>query len=155
MNLTEKLIYQRKKHGLTQSELAEKLNVSRQAVSRWEGGYAVPSTDKIKTLCEIYHVSVDYLLNGDSDNIEHNAPEPEREQKCETETEKENSESVGAVKKTVLHLVMASIVAILIIILISTCSTYLNTNEKTEFCIDDLSTDVTENSYGEDTFLLE
>lgn len=46
-------------------ELAEKLNVSRQAVSRWEVGVAVPSTDNLKILGDLYGVSVDYLLNDE------------------------------------------------------------------------------------------
>lgn len=47
MSLAEKLVTLRKQNGLTQMELAEKLNVSRQAVSRWEVGVAVPGTDKV------------------------------------------------------------------------------------------------------------
>lgn len=49
-------------------DLAEKLGVSRQAISRWEVGTAVPSTDNLKTLSDLYGVPVDYLLNDDSEN---------------------------------------------------------------------------------------
>lgn len=49
-------------------ELAEKLNVSRQAISRWEVGAAVPTTDNLKVLSELYGVSVDYLLNDAAEN---------------------------------------------------------------------------------------
>ncbi len=63
MNLSAKLISLRKQKGLTQMDLAEKLNVSRQAISRWEVGTAVPSTDNLKVLSELYGVTVDYLLN--------------------------------------------------------------------------------------------
>ena len=66
MALHTKLVSLRKEKGLTQMDLAQKLNVSRQAVSRWEVGAAVPSTDNLKILGELYGVSVDYLLN---DNI--------------------------------------------------------------------------------------
>lgn len=66
MSLAEKLVTLRKQKGLTQMELAEKLNVSRQAVSRWEVGAAVPSTDNLKVLGELYGVPVDYLLNDDT-----------------------------------------------------------------------------------------
>lgn len=79
MNLAEKLIYLRKKQGLTQLELAEKLDVSRQAVSRWEVGAAVPSTDKLKSLGELYGVTIDYLLN-DTENI-HDRNDEHREDK--------------------------------------------------------------------------
>ena len=47
-------------------ELAEKLNVSRQAISRWEVGAALPGTDNLKVLGYLYGVSVDYLLNDDA-----------------------------------------------------------------------------------------
>lgn len=63
MNLAEKLVALRKLKGLTQMELAEQLNVSRQAVSKWEIGAAVPSIDNLRTLRELYGVSVDHLLD--------------------------------------------------------------------------------------------
>lgn len=63
MNLAEKLIYLRKKQGLTQLELAEKLDVSRQAVSKWEGGYAIPNTENLKVLGKLYNVSIDYFFS--------------------------------------------------------------------------------------------
>lgn len=66
MSLAEKLVILRKQKGLTQMDLAEKLNVSRQAVSRWEVGAAVPSTDNLKILGELYGVQIDYLLNGEA-----------------------------------------------------------------------------------------
>ena len=53
MNLSAKLTSLRKQKGLTQMDLAEKLNVSRQAISRWEVGMAVPSTDNLKVLSEL------------------------------------------------------------------------------------------------------
>lgn len=62
MSLPEKLLFLRKQNGFTQMELAEKLNVSRQAISRWEVGTAAPSTDNLKELSNLYDVSVDYFL---------------------------------------------------------------------------------------------
>lgn len=66
MSLSTKLVSLRKQKGLTQMELAEKLNVSRQAISRWEVGAAVPSTDNLKFLGDLYGVSVDYLLDDNA-----------------------------------------------------------------------------------------
>lgn len=68
MNLPTKLVSLRKQKGLTQLTLAEKLNVSRQAVSRWESGSAIPSTDNLRILSDLYGVSVDYLLDDDADD---------------------------------------------------------------------------------------
>lgn len=52
----------RKKLGLTQDEFAEKLLLTRQAVSRWENGETVPNTDTLKLISETFEVSIDYLL---------------------------------------------------------------------------------------------
>lgn len=69
MSLAEKLVYLRKQKGLTQMELAERLNVSRQAISRWEVGAAIPSTDNLKFLGDIYEVPVDYFMNDEIEDI--------------------------------------------------------------------------------------
>ena len=63
MNLPEKLVSLRKEKGLTQMKLAEILDVSRQAVSRWEVGDAVPSTENLKCLGKLYGIPMDYLLD--------------------------------------------------------------------------------------------
>lgn len=65
MELKEKLVALRKEKGLTQLAVAEKLDVSRQAISRWESGIALPSTDNLKSLSALYGVPIDYLLNSD------------------------------------------------------------------------------------------
>lgn len=65
MRMEEKLVSLRKEKNITQAELAEVLDVSRQAISRWEVGSAVPSTENLKRLSELYGVSLDYLLNGE------------------------------------------------------------------------------------------
>lgn len=57
MSLGEKLLELRKKAGLSQEEVADKLNVSRQTVSKWETGRTVPELIKGKLLSELYHVS--------------------------------------------------------------------------------------------------
>ncbi|WP_455619273.1 helix-turn-helix domain-containing protein [Eisenbergiella sp.] len=62
LDLSEKIVKLRKNNGLTQEQLSEQLNVSRQSVSKWESGQAAPDIDKIVALGEIFHVSTDYLL---------------------------------------------------------------------------------------------
>lgn len=62
MDISEKLLNLRKAGNLTQEELAEKINVSRQTVSKWESGQCAPDADKLKMLSEIFSVSVDFLL---------------------------------------------------------------------------------------------
>ena len=63
MKLSEKILYLRKKQGMTQEQLAEKMEISRQAVSRWESGTALPDASNIVQLTKIFAVSADYLLN--------------------------------------------------------------------------------------------
>ncbi len=62
MNLSEHLEDLRKQHDLTQDQLAEKLMVTRQAISRWERGLAYPTVDNLKALSQLYQVSLDALL---------------------------------------------------------------------------------------------
>ena len=57
-----KLVELRKKHGLSQEELADKLGVSRQAVSKWERSEASPDTDNLIELAKLYDISLDELL---------------------------------------------------------------------------------------------
>ncbi len=65
MKLAEKILNLRKQSGLSQEELAEKLNVSRQAVSRWEVGSAQPDASNVLQLSKLFGVTADYLLNDD------------------------------------------------------------------------------------------
>ncbi len=64
MSLGEKLLDLRKKAGLSQEEVAEKLGVSRQSVSKWETDQTVPELIKAKLLSQLYNVSYDYLISG-------------------------------------------------------------------------------------------
>ena len=77
MKLADKLVYLRKKQGLSQLKLAEMMNVSRQAISRWETGIAVPSVENLKYLGNLYNVSLDYLFNDGADKLEENEKAPE------------------------------------------------------------------------------
>ncbi|MBO4471516.1 MAG: helix-turn-helix transcriptional regulator [Clostridia bacterium] len=70
MIFADKLIDLRKKNGWSQEELAEKLNVSRQAVSKWEGAQSIPDMTRIIQLSELFHVSTDYLLKDEIEQAE-------------------------------------------------------------------------------------
>lgn len=69
MKLNEKIMKLRKERGLSQEELGEVINVSRQAISKWENGATKPDIDKIKELAQFFNVSFDYLLNDEIDDI--------------------------------------------------------------------------------------
>ena len=62
MEFAEKLIALRKSRELTQEQLAEQLNVSRQSISKWESGQVIPEVEKIVELSKAFDVTVDYLL---------------------------------------------------------------------------------------------
>ena len=84
----------RKKHNLSQEELAAKLGVSRQAISKWERSESSPDTDNLIELAKIYNMTLDDLLNGDdaidlinenkdsnNEHIENNTAESKLEKK--------------------------------------------------------------------------
>ncbi len=70
MILAEKIIRLRKKNGWSQEELAEKMQVSRQAVSKWEGAQSVPDLEKILLLGRLFGVTTDYLLKDEMEDEE-------------------------------------------------------------------------------------
>ena len=63
MKLSDKLIELRKEKGWSQEDFAEKLDVSRQAISRWENGSALPDAQNLFRISKLFNVSADYLLN--------------------------------------------------------------------------------------------
>lgn len=65
MKLSDKLIALRKENGWSQEDFAEKLDVSRQAISRWENGTALPDAQNILQISKLFNVTADYLLNDD------------------------------------------------------------------------------------------
>jgi len=84
MKLSEKIYYCRKRSGLSQEELAERLGVSRQSVSKWETGAALPEIDKLASLAAVFGVTTDWLLsdaepadeseNNNKNNEKHSNP---------------------------------------------------------------------------------
>mgnify|MGYP003288265995 CR=1 FL=1 len=65
MKLPDKIIKHRKANGWSQEDFAEKLNISRQAISRWENGTALPDAQNILQISKLFNVTTDYLLNDD------------------------------------------------------------------------------------------
>lgn len=108
MEFGDKLIEQRRSRGLSQEQLADKLGVSRQAISRWEAGNAWPDVNNLKKISEIFAVSADYLLNDD----------------CEQENEIRNPKTMLADKKRKLYklslfLVLFGMIGICVLVILS------------------------------------
>ncbi len=72
MNLSDNLKKIRKDNNLSQEELAEKLGVSRQSVSKWESGSAYPEMDKVLQICKMFDLNIDELLNQNIKEVERN-----------------------------------------------------------------------------------
>ena len=106
MSLAEKLVSLRKQKGLTQMELAGELHVSRQAISRWEVGDAMPGMDKLKLLSELYEVSVDFLLN---DNLTESS-------ECRQD-QKNSIVEIESSKKTVKYKIFVICIAIIVLVI--------------------------------------
>ena len=75
MKLSEKIVRLRKSRGMSQEALAEALGVSRQAVSRWEVGSALPDASNLLQLSRLFGVSADYLLNDEYGEEQENVPQ--------------------------------------------------------------------------------
>lgn len=114
MSLGERLYELRKKKGLSQEEVAEKLNVTRQSVSKWETDESKPDFDKIVPICELYEISTNELLNGT------------KEEKEEKEVEVINKDNK---KKRALFITSAIFLYFLSIIWIIVSEVTFNLNE--------------------------
>lgn len=75
MALSEKLYQLRRKSGLSQEQLAERLNVSRQAISKWESGQSCPEAEKLVAISEFFQVSLDSLLKDEPQTQEAQKPD--------------------------------------------------------------------------------
>ena len=103
MTISEKITNLRKEKNLSQEALAEALGVSRQSVSKWESGTALPDTDKIVAMSELFGVSTDYLLKNDAvatEPVTYNPPENPPENPAEKNTvEPERNDDMSPKKK--------------------------------------------------------
>ena len=88
MILADKIIQLRKKNGWSQEELAEQMNVSRQAVCKWEGAQSIPDINKLIQLSKLFNVSIDYLLKDEMEEVEYNISSSDDEATIEEQSEK-------------------------------------------------------------------
>ena len=105
IKIANKLVELRKKNGLSQEELADKLGLSRQAVSKWERAESSPDTDNLICLAKLYNVSLDELLNTDetieeiSREVKEKEEERNREKKDETDKKELSEEEIKRNKR--------------------------------------------------------
>ena len=81
MRFNEKLVNLRKKHNLSQEQVAEKLKVARQTISKWELGETTPEMDKLIMISELYNITLDELMKEENEGQIANDPNNTNSQK--------------------------------------------------------------------------
>lgn len=122
MSLAKKMIELRKQNGLSQQDLADRLGVSRQAISRWETGAVQPLADSVKSLAQAFQVSTDYLLNDDLDTP---TPPPT----AQPAPPQEKPKSARKHRKWLLALAALAAAAVLVLVTASGTMAYLRWEE--------------------------
>ena len=124
MNFAEKMIELRKQQNLSQQDLADRLGVSRQAISRWETGAVQPLADSVKSLAQVFQVSTDYLLNDDLDD-----PTPLRSPQP-APTPQEEPAPTRKHRKWLLALAALAAAAVLVLVTAAGTAYYLQWKER-------------------------
>lgn len=123
MSFAKKMIELRKQQNLSQQDLADRLGVSRQAISRWETGAVQPLADSVRGLAQVFQVSTDYLLNDDLDD-----PTPPRSpQPAPTQ---EEPKSARKHRKWLLALAALAAAAVLVLVTAAATAYYLQWKER-------------------------
>ncbi len=107
MNIADKILKLRKELGLSQEAFAEKLGVSRQSVSKWESGGALPDIDKVVAMSKLFGVSTDFLLTDSECNTETPTPAPVEEYEDSSEKESDEKMPDGKNKKPFKKIIAA------------------------------------------------
>lgn len=89
VNFSERLRFLRKEKGFSQEELADKIGISRQAISKWESGQSNPDTNNLITLSELYGISLDILLKGNQEKAEEKIKEIDKRVHYEYKSKRE------------------------------------------------------------------
>lgn len=118
MNFNNRLYQLRKQRGFSQEELANRLNVSRQTVSKWEVGDSTPDMEKLAAMSELFGVSLDQLVLGKDEQPRSagNTPEPMRVLSEKVLTPDNRKKAISVLK--VLGLIAAGVIAIDVISMI-------------------------------------
>ena len=148
MSFAKKMIELRKQQNLSQQDLADRLGVSRQAISRWETGAVQPLADSVKSLAQVFQVSTDYLLNDDLDTP---TPPPT----AQPAPPQEKPKSARKHRKWLLALAALAAAAVLVLVTAMGTAYYLQWKERQPVSMYDVSTDTAEendNSYSDISF---
>lgn len=139
MSFAKKMIELRKQQDLSQQDLADRLGVSRQAISRWETGAVQPLADSVKSLAQVFQVSTDYLLNDDLDTP---TPPPT----AQPAPPQEKSKSTRKHRKWLLALAALAAAAVLVLVTAMGTAYYLQWKERQPVPMYDLPRETAEES---------
>ena len=144
MTLCEKLTQARKAAGLTQADVAARLDVSRQAVSRWEGGQSKPSTERLLELARIYDVSLDWLCSDASDAgaLVQEKNLDERDPVCNSELPTEDKPKKRKKWAIIIGVIIVGVLLSAYVVLSKKAGSFLSTAKQ----IDDLEEENVENA---------
>lgn len=114
MEFSEKIFALRKSNDMTQEQLAEELNVSRQSISKWESGQATPELEKIIAMSRIFGVTTDYLLKpSEIDELSVKTEILEKQQQQLLDREKKRSKMIRCLMySAVTYLIFFSVYSI-------------------------------------------
>ena len=134
MILADKIIELRKQNGYSQEDLAEKMNVSRQSVSKWESGTSVPDLDKIIKLSQIFEVSTDYLLKDtlNHDPLIHYLDNENEIRKVTAEEVNQYLDTVEKLSKRIALPIASFVMSPIVLIVLSGMQEYTNINMTAE-----------------------
>ena len=140
MSFAKKMIELRKQQDLSQQDLADRLGVSRQAISRWETGAVQPLADSVKSLAQVFQVSTDYLLNDDLDTpTPPHSPQP-------APTPQEEPTPTRKHRKWLLALAALAAAAVLVLVTAVATAHYLQWKERQPVSIYDMNRETAEES---------
>ena len=155
MKFSEKIVFMRKKRGISQDRLAQKMGVSRQTIYKWEADLNTPEFKKIERLAEILDISYDLLLDDSIDLEEHFNADSEKanieneQSKKQDDINKDNIESIKEQKdrpskKLLIGLAVGIVCIVTIIIAVALIRSYLNIDANTDLPLNtNTDTDVT------------
>lgn len=160
MSLYKKLTAARLAADLSQLEVAEALDVSRQAISRWEQGLGSPTADNLKKLSALYHVSVDYLLHDEIEDpmqmvgIPPFKPEAEKNTDQVPPTATSSSEAPPAASKKHILIGMLSLGLTIALVLFLIALRYIGHQDSDPLRFSEISSEQFESNDDWDIFTL-
>lgn len=114
IEIANRLVKLRKEKGYSQEELANQLGISRQAVSKWERAEASPDTENLISLAQLYHISLDELLDTGIDSTEKEQVSPPRKENSLEEPEQQKQSKLKRILISFPYPILAAIIYFLL-----------------------------------------